>query len=1140
MFIKKVIINGFKAYADSVSFGPFSPGKNCILGLNGSGKTTLFQAIEFVLLESHAILPVKSRTNLLHNGTTQKNRAFVEIHFDNSKKIFPIEAQEFSIRREIGIQKDEYFINRKHSSRNDVVALFNSANISLQNETFIIKQNKVKSVAEMSDEDRLCLLYDISGIQVYSDKRQESVKLIAEADERRKKIGESIEYIEYRIEQLEKEKEELEQFHQLDKERKALEYIVYDRQIKEAETQLQSINDIRSNQSTVLEELRNNYDEVSNSINTINTSIERSNTSQISMQSSINSMSESRQKILTKIENFGLKVESLKAKLAKSNEEQHNIPEEIKALKQKIEESERKKNEMKEDLLNKKSEIGELSAKIFKGSNDIKKKVNQLKFQVEANEKHIHEINQKISKNKSEIVEIEKQILEEKKKHQTKMEEVEAAKAVKYDALNARKQFWHEESSTQKKLQIAMKSFNEYKQKYAQRMENMDGINIAKSSGIEGIHGPLIDLISLKDSEENWGDIAPAIDAVGGRRLFCMIAEDDEKAKKLNQILSNGQHGSVQIMVLNRLRVSTKEIPTTGQMRPLMSFISIDDKFKKAAELIFGSYGLCPTLDAAIDESETNKVNTVTVGGDINIYNGVMKGGYRNPLHSAPILHFNLMKLEKELKNIQNELNIYQEKISDAENNISEASKHQNEAENAASEIKDRIAALKMKSEELKLQNSQYKADLDSKKAKHIVLQSDLAQAKGELNSEYSEANEQEIAEISEKLALLSGESTDLQLKIGSMDSHIESIKDKIEKLQSQIVDVSDVTKQIDKYLFDIESMKSQEEDLKMKIEETVDKVTNEKEEINIKQKELSDLLKQQQDLKRKIRHQQNAFENLNTQATIQSRIIADSTERKNFIVPVPEEEIEKYSDHSNTRIHEILSSINSELQLYRHVNKKADEQTNRFQVHRDDLKRQISESDENRASLISLISELDNKKQTAFEAFFAKLSLHFKNIYHTLEPSRNAQLVLQRESSNSDEPTALKGVAIRFDDFFMEQLSGGQKTVCAVAFLMAIQKTTPMPFYLFDEIDADLDPQHRKNIANIINEFSMPEDGTEPSQFIFSTFKPELVEISDKFFGIKSQNDKSVVEELRLEDAIEFISNDQPNEPIIDDNNSP
>ena len=50
-----------------------------------------------------------------------------------------------------------------------------------------------------------------------------------------------------------------------------------------------------------------------------------------------------------------------------------------------------------------------------------------------------------------------------------------------------------------------------------------------------------------------------------------------------------------------------------------------------------------------------------------------------------------------------------------------------------------------------------------------------------------------------------------------------------------------------------------------------------------------------------------------------------------------------------------------------------------------------------------------------------------------------------------------------------MSQLSGGQKSVVALAFILALQKCDPAPFYLFDEVDAALDPDYREAVATII-----------------------------------------------------------------------
>jgi structural maintenance of chromosome 3 (chondroitin sulfate proteoglycan 6) len=102
-----------------------------------------------------------------------------------------------------------------------------------------------------------------------------------------------------------------------------------------------------------------------------------------------------------------------------------------------------------------------------------------------------------------------------------------------------------------------------------------------------------------------------------------------------------------------------------------------------------------------------------------------------------------------------------------------------------------------------------------------------------------------------------------------------------------------------------------------------------------------------------------------------------------------------------------------------------------------------------------------------------------------------------------------------------MLQLSGGQKSLVALAFIFAIQKCDPAPFYLFDEIDQALDPQHRKAVAAMIH------DLCNEAQFITTTFRPELLENADKFYGVKFRNRVSHVELVTREEAEEFVEDD-------------
>ncbi|EPZ33766.1 RecF/RecN/SMC domain-containing protein, partial [Rozella allomycis CSF55] len=137
-----------------------------------------------------------------------------------------------------------------------------------------------------------------------------------------------------------------------------------------------------------------------------------------------------------------------------------------------------------------------------------------------------------------------------------------------------------------------------------------------------------------------------------------------------------------------------------------------------------------------------------------------------------------------------------------------------------------------------------------------------------------------------------------------------------------------------------------------------------------------------------------------------------------------------------------------------------------------------------------------------------------FSEIFEKLVPSGFAQLI-------SDKG----GLAVRVSftsksdqGLLIQQLSGGQKSLVALAFILAIQSCDPAPFYLFDEIDANLDAVYRSSAANLINELS------KNAQFIITTFRPEFLNISKKFYGVTFNNKISQIKSVSKHDALEFV----------------
>ena len=78
------------------------------------------------------------------------------------------------------------------------------------------------------------------------------------------------------------------------------------------------------------------------------------------------------------------------------------------------------------------------------------------------------------------------------------------------------------------------------------------------------------------------------------------------------------------------------------------------------------------------------------------------------------------------------------------------------------------------------------------------------------------------------------------------------------------------------------------------------------------------------------------------------------------------------------------------------------------------------------------------------------------------------------------------------------------------MALIFAIQRCDPAPFYLFDEVDQALDANYRAGVARLIQKQSQNKDS--PTQFITTTFRPEMVEVAHKCYGIALQNKVSSI----------------------------
>lgn len=179
MFLKKMILKGFKSFADRTEI-KFNDGLTVIVGPNGSGKSNINDALKWVLGEtSKKTLRASTSKDMIFTGSLNKGPAdFAEVtlFFDNVNRRLDVDEDEISITRKSYREKDqnEYYINGELVRRKDVKKLFLDTGLG-NTDLSIISQGSVSKVTEAKPLEIKNLLNEAAGVSKYQIQKKESI-----------------------------------------------------------------------------------------------------------------------------------------------------------------------------------------------------------------------------------------------------------------------------------------------------------------------------------------------------------------------------------------------------------------------------------------------------------------------------------------------------------------------------------------------------------------------------------------------------------------------------------------------------------------------------------------------------------------------------------------------------------------------------------------------------------------------------------------------------------------------------------------------------------------------------------------------------------------------------------------------------
>jgi len=1155
MYLKAVEINGFKSFGEKV-YIDFNRGITSIVGPNGSGKSNILDAVLWVLGEqSYKNIRAKESQDVIFSGGKEKKaatKAEVSLIIDNSDRYLDFDNDTVKITRRIHITgENEYLINDSKSRLKEIGNLFLDTGIG-KTAYSVIGQGKVERIINSSPKEIKNIIEEAAGIKKLQANRLEAQKNLGNIEINLDKVEFILNETRENKNKIEKQAELAQKYIDLKDEKSALAKGIFITELEQKEKNLVENEDIRVKSQEESSVLQEKFDKTLNRLNTIDLEKEEVKKQKILIDSrnkelkDIISTKEKEQAVTReRLDNFkkdkllkeeyGLhlvskiekKLEEINTLIAKKDELSKNILEMEAANKEferKITDLEAIKVEKTDLIESRNKKIRDLELEKQLSSNEIENNERKLKSsldEVESLKKELDETTKKELANNEEKDLLSSQI-EVKQEELTKTEErneflvnqlSEISKTINKLSQDIREYEYQEKTSSGKlEALVRMEENNEGFFKSVKEVLN---------SGISGIDGVLISLIKFDDK------LAKAIEAAVSGNLQDIIVEDKEVAKKCIAFLTERKLGRASFLALDTIKVSRREFKGNmpGVLGLAADLVSAEDKYKKVVDFVFGGLLIVENIDVATDILNKNLFagNIVTISGELVSSRGRITGGENQKSSINQIF-----ERKKEIK-------ILEEKVTNLKSKIVEESKRREDLsirlENYENEI-DKIDSLedsiRKKIELLKkdFENLSEKSERISKELRSIKFNIDDAEKyktsyQDRINSSVSnieeiekhinslrkdlEADELTLKETLTNIDELNKQFSDTRIIFLNNKNSIEQFERDIISKENENSDLKDEKEKNSNVVMElsqnIEELEENEEQLQKEIEEHIKIYNSENRDIEVlneRENNLSneerELSKEKSKLETDLLHSNDRLEKI---IEVIEKIKIDIENINEKLIELADitaktVEVEKLKSSKD-----YLRSLENKINNFGDVNLLAINEFKELKEKYDYLARERDDVVKSRKQVMDLIQEIDERIHEDFHTTYENINENFNKMCE--ETIRNTEGRLNIINPEDFDNCGIE-IFVKFKNKKKQPLSllsGGEKSMVAIAFIMAIFMYKPSPFTFLDEIEAALDEKNTKNLLAKLRDF------TDKSQFILITHNKETMKESDSIFGV-------------------------------------
>lgn len=1156
MYLKRVNIQGFKSFANKTTI-ELNHSITAIVGPNGSGKSNISDAIMWVLGEqSVKNLRGNKMEDVIFSGTGNKRAlgfAEVEAVFDNSDKAIPIEFDEVSIfRRMYRSGESEFKINGEKVRLKDIHNLFMDTGIGREGYS-LIGQGKIDNILSNKSEDRRGVFEEAAGITKFKSKKKEALNSLKRTNDNLQRLEDIHIEISRQEESLKIESEKAKTYRELFEKLRRYDLIITGRKINNYNEKIEKIRSESEENNTNLsakeEELsrnRGDIEELNAKLSEIELKIEDLNLKNLEETSNREKLNSQKELLKERISNLNIKLSTIDVDITKEKTNKDIYRKKLQDIEPLLEEEKDKVKNIEILIGDKNKEQNKISSELKELSNKLSENEEKSKNTFE----HLYKSNSRMDFLNSMEEDKNGRILNLNKNRDLYLNEIEKSRSVlseyktNLDALKAdmaelnssrisieqeREEYGNKLNSikaVQSDLHMSKSKAAAKRDALINLKDNFEGYgasvksfmkNIKREGLFSGVVGPVGDNFTTQAEYE------VALNIAFGFSMQNIIIDTVKDSESIFNYIKKNKFGRVTLLPIDRIKgrslKSLSSLKGYNIIGYAIDLVQCNESLKDIYSNLLGNtivvkdYKSALRLDAALNNS--NRI--VTLQGESINRGGSISGG------SIQSNSVGVINRTREINTLIKDIDTFNKKFIESERQV-------NALQDKLRECDNDLSSLKSREEELKGETANLNANLERlnltiKNAEKELQNSEdeISFLKNSIDKDTTEKTETSelIIKLQDELKELKAENEKIDSSINKNSTDYQSITHEIKDLEIKRVELLNNFTNLE---YDQKRLKTSVVDSDKnndRLIETKNLITKEIEEKNLEQTKLEEALTKDetQYLNKEIENLRNNRNSFKASIDEGRKIIDELVEAiyniKNNLSKseVEVEKLNEFAQIEKARLVNDYGDINYPVDLSENATKKdlkilkekisllGDVNIGSINEYEEVSERltfingQLSDLNEAKVKIEKIIRDLDREMIKAFTTSFEEINTYFSEIFVKLFNGGRAEIVLE-EGDVLEAGIEIKAQPPGKKFQSLSLLSGGERSLTAVALLFALLKTRPAPFCILDEIDASLDDA---NITRYVDYLKT----IEKIQFIMITHRKLSMEIADILYGV-------------------------------------